>query len=129
MAAGAMIAQIALKAKQDYDKTGERAMSHIEKAYQQQTEERNSNNHWTGDDNSQARPQQQAPVVVNVKKDKDKDEDEKADEKAKESASTGDNAQEGNDGGIVEKLTGGAGGNSSGSGGSWIDEVFNMVNK
>ena len=129
-----MIAQIALKAKQDYDKTGERAMNHIEKAYKQQTEERQSNSGWTGNGGaSHAQPQQQAPVVINMKKDKE-DEDEKNEEETKphtagEGNSEGVNENDQQSGGVIENLVGGNGGNdvSGKTGGSWIEDVLNTV--
>lgn len=115
MAAGAIIGEIALKAKQDYDKAGERAMNHIEKAYKQQTEERQSNSGWTGGgDASHAQPQQQAPVVVNIKKDKGEGEDEKAAEEAK--PHTAGEVNTGDD--VVGDKTGA---------GSWLEDVLNTV--
>ena len=120
MAIGAMIAEIALKAKQEYDKTGERAMNHIEKAFKQQTEERQSNSGWTGSGGT-------AHAQPHMKK--DKDEDEKAEEKAKEPINTDEAG--GGKGGVVEQLTGAAGGGDGDTngktGGSWLEDVLNTV--
>lgn len=117
-----MIASIIMKAKEMDDKAGERAMNHIEKAFAQQTDERQANSGWTGSSaGSKAHPAKSQPVVVSIKK----DDNEKQEEEKKS------NDVESVVGNIIGEKTKNVGndGASGSEGGSWINDVFNMIHK
>lgn len=120
-----MIAEIALKAKQDYDKTGDKAMDRLSEGYRQQTEGRAANRNWTGAGSPPAQ-QRTEPAAAKPEPKKKAGEAEEENTEGKGGlpgvqlpGSSGSGSEAGAE-------SGDAGGKS---GVSWIDEIFNTVSK